>query len=191
MNWRKTFASKPGVGTAVILILVASRLTSTEERTSEPPPRTGDVVPTMRADGTPWLQLASTTGELIGIGDLRGQPAVINLWASWCPPCRMEMPYLQAVHERFSKKGLRVIGISQDKGISNSDLVSVRNKLGAHYQALRDPRGISMARFGVTGLPTTIVLDGEGRIRLFRVGIIREGDEAFEATLSDITGTLP
>ena len=60
----------------------------------------------------PDFELNNLEGQLVSLGDLRGKPVLINFWATWCPPCRAEMPYLQQIYEEWSDKGLVLLAIN-------------------------------------------------------------------------------
>ena len=76
---------------------------------SEPPDRENSTTPVEDAQVgnlAPDFQLQSLDGKTISLGDLRGKPVLINFWATWCPPCRSEMPYIQEIYEEWTDKGL-------------------------------------------------------------------------------------
>lgn len=94
------------------------------------------------------------------LANLRGEPALINFWASWCEPCRQEAPEL----ERFQRSlhGARLVGVDYtDREGSGRDFV---RKYGWSFPILDDPDGVYGARYHLPGLPTTVVLDADGRI---------------------------
>ena len=100
------------------------------------------------------------SGKTIALKDLRGRPVVLNFWATWCEPCRAEMPELDRL-SRSAGKQLHVISISAD------DSVLVRRFLrngGYQLTCLMDASGAVSEEYKVVALPRTIVLDGEGRV---------------------------
>lgn len=117
----------------------------------------------------PDLTVADLSGGVVSLADFRGQPVVLNLWASWCPPCRREMPVLQAgqqarpdVHFVFlnqaeSPETVRLYLASEDLTLSN---------------VLLDPAGRMGRDFNSPGLPTTLFFDAEGRLRDTHLGEI-------------------
>jgi cytochrome c biogenesis protein CcmG/thiol:disulfide interchange protein DsbE len=100
-------------------------------------------------------------GPQVTLADLKGKPALINFWASWCEPCREEAP--EVAHLSRSLRGrAAVVGI--DYTDQEDGARSFLRKYGWKFPVLSDPDGIYGARYGFSGLPTTIVLDSEGRV---------------------------
>lgn len=162
--------------TPIVVIACALALTacgSGGERTG--PPRNGSPVPEVAG-----LTLA---GDSLALSDLRGSPALVNLWATWCPPCREEMPYLQSLHDRLSPEGLRTVAISVDDPSARRQVGSFIDEVGVDFDILLDPRGRSMDLFQVFGLPATFLVDADGVIRLFRIGPVVPADTAFVRAL--------
>ena len=100
-----------------------------------------------------------------GTGSLaqyRGKPVLLNAWASWCPPCKSEMPLLERVHRRMRAAGGTVLGVDvQDD--RQSALAFLRKK-GVTFPSLRDRDRSYVHRFGVTGYPESFLIDRQGRV---------------------------
>jgi cytochrome c biogenesis protein CcmG/thiol:disulfide interchange protein DsbE len=95
------------------------------------------------------------------LADLRGTPVVINFWASWCVPCRKEAPEL-ARFDRELRGRAQLVGVDfQD---AKQDALAFVREFGWRFPNVRDPQGKLAARYGLTGLPTTYVIDRQGRI---------------------------
>lgn len=160
------------------LLLVGALLPGCGIEAPQGPPRAGDPVPAFAA-----LDLQ---GQEIRLADYRGQGLLLNLWATWCPPCRAEMPYLQELQDEFGGAGLRVVGVSVDDTGARPALESFLAESGVSYDILLDPEMRTMDLFGVLGLPATFLVDPSGTVTYVRTGPVMEGDESFLAQLRAI-----
>lgn len=131
-------------------------------------------------DGTmaPSLELPRINGDTAVLAEYRGRPVIVNIWATWCPPCVREMPALQRVYERYRDEGLEVLAVAVDDlpGERQPDgriegLVSrFADEYGLTFPVAIDPTGGTERRFGTEYLPTTVLIDRDGRIRGTEVG---------------------
>lgn len=127
-------------------------------------------------------------GDTIAIRDYRSQVLLLNVWATWCPACRREMPSLQALHGELSPEGLRVVGVSIDEG-PNSEAKVRRflDEYGITYTILHDPNGDIRDTYQVIGIPTTYLVDRQGRVVKRWLGEVdfdaREVREVIQRTL--------
>ena len=134
----------------------------------------------------PELEATSLSGEPVALSSFEGEPVLLNLWATWCAPCRRETPYLQTLHERYRDRGLRVVGVTVDTRGSADAVREFLDEFGVTYTILADPDMVSMDRYAVIGLPATFLLDRAGVIRHVVVGPVAEGDAAFDAALAAV-----
>lgn len=112
----------------------------------------------------PDFQVVTLAGVEVDAESLRGQVAVVNFWATWCPPCRVEIPALQRLHEDFADAGLVVLGLSTDAG-GVAQVSAFLEERGVSYPvAIADP-ATRRAFGGISALPTTFILDRQGVIR--------------------------
>lgn len=130
------------------------------------------------AVGEPAPVYAATTldGQPIGLGDLRGRVVLLNLWATWCFPCREEIPVLQRLHEQLAAEGLEVVGVSIDVGGAQSYVREFANEFGVTYPIWHDPDARIANTFRTVGVPTTFLIDREGIIRWRHLGPVRADD---------------
>ena len=117
----------------------------------------------------PDFTLTTTDGERIQLSALRGQPVVLNFWATWCPPCRAEMPALEALWRSNNSAGLLVLGVDQGESAATVERFA-RDTVGTTFPLLLDTRREVGAEYGVRALPTTVFIDAEGRIHDIKVG---------------------
>ncbi len=122
----------------------------------------------------PSLELGRLTGEgRESLADYRGKVVVLNVWASWCKPCREESPLLQRWHERISRDG-RATVLGVDVLDVSSDARAFAREHGLTYPMLRDPDGESLDALGVVAYPETFVIDRRGRIAATARGPVDE-----------------
>ena len=161
--------------TSVLLALAALTVACT------PPERPAGVGMT-----APDVTALTLGGDTVALSSFRGEPVLLNLWATWCAPCRRETPYLQELAERHEGEGLRVVGLSLDRAGFEPEINDFVEEFGVSYTVLRDPEMVSMDRYPVAGLPATFLVDRDGMIRHSVSGPVAEGDRAFEAALREI-----
>ena len=129
----------------------------------------------------PDFRLKTLDGNEIKLSDLRGKTVLINLWASWCPPCRYEMPGIQAAYEKFNGKGLVVLGINFTAQDNLQDVRDFVTELKLTFPILLDESGdVSAGLYGMRGLPTSYFIDTQGILRRIQVGaMLPEKTEGF------------
>jgi len=122
-----------------------------------------------------------TSGPAVDLSALGGSPVLVNLWASWCGPCREEMPLLQAAHERYGDQ-VAFLGVNTED--TDSAAASLLGDLGITYPQVVDVDGDLLAHLGPPGLPVTVVLDRDGRVAGTHIGQLdSQGIEALLAAV--------
>ncbi len=101
-------------------------------------------------------------GKVTKLSNYRGRPVVVNLWATWCPPCLEEMPALSELQDRFRERGLVVLGVAGDD--KTSSVMKFLEKNPVSFEVLLDPKGAVGTLYGITGYPETFLIDREGRM---------------------------
>ena len=142
------------------------------------PPRTGDIVPHFEVTDL-------KDGQKVSLTDFRGNTVLVNLWATWCEPCRFETPYLESVYKEYHERGLKIAGISVDSRGSLNAVKQFLSDNGVTYDILLDPDRISTDIFAVMGLPSSFLIAEDGIILFDRVGPIFEDDPQFLSALED------
>jgi cytochrome c-type biogenesis protein len=120
--------------------------------------------PIQVGDRAPAYSAATLSGDTVSLAALAGQPVLLNVWATWCAPCREEMPGLQALHERYHERGLRVVGVSVDSPGSEGPIRQFMDELGVTFTVLFDPADAVSRTFRTAGVPETFLIDADGRI---------------------------
>jgi thiol-disulfide isomerase/thioredoxin len=111
----------------------------------------------------PELSFLDGQGNALSLEDFRGQVVVLNLWATWCAPCRREMPGLDRLQAMLGEDGLAVVPLSLDRG-EVGQIETFYEEVGLPTLGIyHDPKAAAGRAFGASGLPTTIVIDREGR----------------------------
>lgn len=157
-------SAEPAAGAAGVDILASSTL---------PAPATIAPTATSSDKTAPDFTLPALTDESITyrLSDYAGRPVILNFWASWCAPCRIEMPTLQSTYEQYRDEGLVVLGINQTHLDDLKLAQEFVTELGLTFPNVRDSGGdVSNALYRVVGLPTSIFIDAEGEIAHTHIG---------------------
>lgn len=135
----------------------------------------------------PAYEAFTLEGDRVALAELRGEVVLLNVWATWCPPCRKEIPELQALHERYADGGLRVVGVSVDAAGTDGLVRRFADEFHVTYDVLRDPADRATAVFGFQGIPGTVLIDRQGTVRWRHLGPVTADDpgllEALHASL--------
>jgi peroxiredoxin len=122
-------------------------------------------------------------GRTIALDDLRGQVVLVNVWATWCPPCREELPELQRLHLRHLEQGFTVLAISIDAPAARPQVQAMVRGFGLTFPVIADPESESVRAFAVDGYPTSVLYGRGGQPLWRRSGIIRENDAELATAL--------
>jgi cytochrome c-type biogenesis protein len=115
-------------------------------------------------------------GQPVTLASLRGKVVVLNVWATWCAPCRDEIPQLEALHEQYASQGVAMIGISIDAAGMGAEVNDFRQEHQMQYPVWLDPDHEFSLKFLTMGVPETFVVDRRGNIRGRIIGALRPGD---------------
>ena len=99
------------------------------------------------------------------LAEYRGQVVMINVWATWCLPCRIEMPSIEALHKDYAPKGLKIVAISIDDPGTDSTIRTFVKQYGLTFEILHDPKGKITEAYDITGYPETFIVGKDGVIR--------------------------
>lgn len=159
-RWRLFYVAVLVAGCAWILL---SRLAEgAVEGAGIPSPRAGFAAPD--------VSLGLLDGGAVRLSDLRGQALVLNVWASWCEPCRVEMPALEALNAAYADRGVVVLGVNstiQDREQAARDFVS---EFALTFPIALDPEGQATRAYQVRAWPSTFFIDRDGVIRRVVIG---------------------
>ena len=138
--------------------------------------------------GEPVPAYAAPTlaGDTLSLADLRGEVVLVNVWATWCPPCRAEMPSLERLYRQLGPRGLRVVAVSVDNRAAADAVVAFVEEYGISFTILHDPDDRVGAVFRNIGVPETYLVDREGRlVRRWRGAVDGDSPE-FRAAVTEL-----
>ena len=113
----------------------------------------------------PDLEFVGSEGGSVRLSELKGNVVLLNVWATWCIPCRTEMPSIQALHDRYAARGLKVVAVSVDNPGSEETIRRFRDQFGLTFEILHDASGKIRQDYQTTGVPETFVIGRDGVIR--------------------------
>lgn len=116
----------------------------------------------------PDFALKSSTGENLRLSEYRGDVVMINFWATWCGPCRQEMPLLDDLYNRYQRVGFNLLGVNIDDDSSRA--MDMIRELGVNFPVLFDARKEVSRMYDVDAMPVTVIVDREGTVRYVHQG---------------------
>lgn len=126
------------------------------------PPRIGQPMPD--------LALKDLSGNLVRVSDFAGQPLLINAWATWCPPCRAEMPLLNEYYLQHKAQGFVILAVNA--GETQPQVSQFISQTGFSFPVLLDADTAALSKLGVFSFPTSIVVGRDGNVKKIHVGLI-------------------
>ena len=149
------------------LMLVAAAVTVFMR--ANPPPTDLSAIPVQVKYSAPELELTDTAGNPTALADYRGQVVLVNLWATWCPPCKEEMPALESFYRKYKQDGFVIVAVND--GDPTSDVLQFVDEYGLTFPVWLDPKYIATEQaFKTMNLPSSFVVDRSGTIVLSWVG---------------------
>lgn len=123
----------------------------------------------------PDFTLDTLEGQSVKLSDYRGKAVLLNFWATWCGPCKVEMPWFVDLQKQYGSQGLQIIGVAMDD--SGKDAIDkFAKEMGVNYLILQGKEAVGDAYGGVLGLPTTFFIDRNGKIIDSSSGLIGKGE---------------
>ena len=126
------------------------------------------------------------SGDSVSLALLRGKPVLLNVWATWCLPCKEEIPYLESLHGKHAAQGLQIIGVSVDARGDEEKINEFARDFSMTYPIWRDPDERVNSRFLAIGVPSTYLIDRDGILRWKHLGTLRATTPGFAAALQDV-----
>ena len=165
------------IGVAVLLglgLAVAGGVALAGRNEDEQGSDTGIKVAPAEGALAPDFTLVNLESENVSLSDFKGQPVLINLWATWCGPCRIEMPTIQSRFEEFRDEGFIVLAVSFDE--QRADVQAFRDEFELTFQTLLDPGAEVQKLYRTRSYPTSFFVDRNGVIQAQHIGVMTEGN---------------
>ena len=122
----------------------------------------------------PDFELSTLDGKAVHLSDYRGKAVVLNFWATWCDPCKVEMPWLVDLQQRYGPQGLQIVGVAMDD--SGKDAIQTfAQQMGVNYVVLQGKNAVGDA-YGATGYPTTVYIDRNGKVLNHILGLVSKSE---------------
>jgi thiol-disulfide isomerase/thioredoxin len=155
---------------AVLLLMFGKQDNAGSQSASSTSASSRSVIPAEVNYAAPELSLQNVNGDTESLTDYRDKVVLVNNWATWCPPCKAEIPTLEAYYKAHSEEGFVIIGI--EAGEPQSEVLGFVKGAGITYPIWIDLENASLRAFGSSGLPNSFVIDRKGTVRLTWVGEI-------------------
>ena len=122
------------------------------------------------------------------LADYSDKVVLLNVWATWCEPCRVEMPSIEKLHKEFASKGLAVVAISVDDPGAEQRILDFVKEYGLTFEVLHDPRQATTRNYQITGYPETFIIARDGTIRRKLIGAADWSSDANRALIRELLG---
>jgi len=166
---------------SLFLFAVVAVVGCNQHTAALPPPKKAVIAAGEDGSHLPDFALKDLRGRGISSDDLQGKVVLIDFWATWCQPCKKEMPGYQRLLDRYGSRGFAVIGFKFDTMADLEDPIQFAKKIGVRYPLAVAPHGLKQKFGGIEGLPTTLLYDRDGILRKKVIGF--EYTDAFEAAM--------
>lgn len=130
--------------------------------------------------------LAPDTSEVLRLDSLRGKVVYLDFWASWCGPCRLSFPQLEALRQELGPRGFEVLAVNVDEFAP--DALRFLEDLNVTYPLVRDGSGETPAKYGILGMPTGFLIDRTGTVRLIHQGYRKSDGAALREEIIALLG---
>lgn len=149
-----------------------------------------ELFPVSVGSAAPPLRAATLDGthRTKSLDDYAGKVVLLNVWATWCEPCKVEMPSIEKLHREFGPRGLAVVAVSVDDAGMEDRIRDFVKELGTTFEILHDPTRTTTTNYQITGYPETFIIGREGTIRKKVIGAADWSSEANRALIRELLG---
>jgi thiol-disulfide isomerase/thioredoxin len=151
-------------------------------------PGTGPVPYLTQASAAPDFTLPSLDGKSIRLSDLRGKAVLLNFWATWCGPCKIEMPWFVELQNQYGAQGLQIVGVAMDDA-SKEDIAKFAKDMGVNYPILIGKESVGDEYGGVPALPESFFIGRDGKVVDKMIGL--RGKTEIEDSIKKTLKTQP
>jgi len=123
----------------------------------------------------PDFTLKTVDGQQVSLSQFKGKPVIINFWATWCPPCRLEMPALEEISKQAADKGFVLLAVNQEEDAATVKSFLTQNHYD--YLSVLDRDGSVSTKYQVSGIPTSIFVDANGIVREMHTGTLPDAQQ--------------
>lgn len=169
----------------VVIVAVAMMLAFVPYMTRRARNTPGNESGELKGRAAPEFSLETLDGKTLRLADFRGKAVLLNFWATWCQPCKIEMPWFEELQRQYGSAGLQVVGIAMDDA-PKEDISKFAKEMGVNYPILLGKESVGDAYGGVQFLPSTFFIDRDGKIvdRIFGLRSRSEIEDNIKAALS-------
>ncbi len=136
------------------------------------------------ASNAPDFTLRTLEGPNLRLKELRGQVVMVNFWATWCGPCRQEMPHLSRLSAKYQGAGFVLLGVNVDD--DSHKAADMAQKLGLKFPVLMDADKSAISLFDVKTMPTTVLIDRSGKVRFIHDGYVAGFEDLYEKQIREL-----
>ena len=154
----------------------------------ESAPSTEVVEEPLKGKSAPAFTLVDLQGKKVSLSDYKGRPVIVNFWATWCAPCKLEMPWFEEFRQKYQGQGFEILGIAEDDA-PKDEIAKTAKKVNVTYPILLTDGKVAPAYGGVDQLPTSFYIDRKGVVQVQTVGLASK-DEV-EANIKKLVSRAP
>ena len=118
--------------------------------------------PHMRGKVAPGFTLTDLDGKKVSLSDFKGRPVLVNFWATWCGPCKVEMPWFEQFQKQYAAQGFEILGLTDDVDVGKDTIAKVAHRIGVSYPILLTDGKVQTAYGGLDVLPMSFYVDRNG-----------------------------
>ncbi len=147
----------------------------------------GGMAPKLEGKVAPGFSLVDLDGKKVSLADLKGKPVLVNFWATWCAPCKLEMPWFEEFHKKYEGQGLVILGLAADDA-GKKTIGDTAHKLGVTYPVLLTDDKVTEAYGGIDYLPESFYVDRAGKVLIETAGMSdgQGGKDQIEANIKKL-----